>query len=123
MSGPTHHPDLEFVSGDDWIIPFTLTDADGDAINLDGLQDQIEWTLLDPNGLTCTDLVDVATITVTAPTNLGQGTVTVPASATFDLDAGRYHDAIRLPVASAEITEWVGAIDVDANPFAVGSDE
>ena len=43
-----HHPDLEFVAGDDWDIGATLQRPDGSAYDLS--QASVIWMLRGPDG-------------------------------------------------------------------------
>lgn len=111
----THHSDLELVSGDDWVIPFTCLNADGSAFDLTGTT--MQWALVDDNGVQVAAVNSAAVVAATAPTNLGNGTITVPHTAT-DILAGRYTDMLRVVNGSGDIqTEWTGVIDVDASAF------
>jgi hypothetical protein len=119
----THHDDAIVSAGDDWAIAGLVLDPSGDPLDLTGAQ--LEWTLIDPNGLTCT-LVSQAAILISGPATAGAITIKVPRAVT-DLDPGRYHDALRvfLPTVSDTFdvaSVWIGSIMVDANAFLLPID-
>lgn len=109
----SHHADVELVAGDDWVIPFLLTDIAGSPLDLSSAV--LSWTLLDPDANAIADLNP--TIAVTAPATAGTGTIAV-ASAATTLPPGRYTDCMRVSITGMVSTLWIGQILVDANPFA-----
>jgi hypothetical protein len=108
-----HHADVELVAGDDWVIPFLLTDSTGSPLDLSSAV--LSWMLLDPDANPIADLNP--TIGITAPPTAGTGTITV-ANTVTTLSPGRYTDAMRVSITGAVSTLWIGQILVDANPFA-----
>jgi hypothetical protein len=109
---PTHHGLIELVAGDPWEIPGTLTDDNGQPLDLTNAQ--FEWALVDTgrNPITLAAAVDVIDA---AAGVLG---IYVRASDTAGLDPGYYTDALRVKLPSAGgATVWHGQILVVANPF------
>ena len=110
---PTHHGLIELIAGDPWEIPGTLTDINGNPLELTNAQ--FEWVLVDtgdnPIALGAeVDVMDAAT---------GAIGIYVPASDTAGLDPGYYTDALRVNLPSAGgATVWHGQILVATNPFA-----
>lgn len=109
----SHHGDVELMAGDDWVIPFLLTDVSGNPLDLSAAT--LSWTLLDPDANIVADLNP--TVAVTAPATAGAGTITV-ADAVTTLPPGRYTDCMRASITGIVSTLWIGQILVDANPFA-----
>lgn len=110
----THHPDLEYVAGDDWTISGVLLDVNGSPLDITNAS--FQWTLIDPNGETVIDLVEGATISIVQPSVNGQVQIFVPSYYTYALLAGRFHDALRVFIGYTS-TFWLGNILVDGNPF------
>jgi hypothetical protein len=108
------HPALELMPGDDWVIPFALTDVNGGPLDL--TQAAFAWALLDPDGNSVANLVP--TITTNSPASNGTGAIAINDAVTTDLLPGRYTDCLRVTITGAVSTVWVGFILVDANPFA-----
>lgn len=110
----THHPDLEYVAGDDWTISGVLLDVNGSPLDITNAS--FLWTLIDPNGETVDDLVNGAIISIVQPSVNGQVQIFVPSFYTYALLAGRFHDALRVYIGYTS-TFWLGNILVDGNPF------
>ena len=68
----SHHADLELMPGDDWVIPFALTDINGGPLDLTDAT--LQWTLLDPDG---NQIVVDPHITTDNPTTTGTGAIAV----------------------------------------------
>jgi hypothetical protein len=109
-----HHADLELMPGDDWVIPFVLTDVNGSPLDLTNAT--LQFTLLDPDGNKT--IVDPL-ITIDEPKTKGTGAIAVNNTVTTNLSPGRYTDALRVTIADAQSTVWLGLILVDADPFAL----
>jgi hypothetical protein len=109
---PTHHGFIEVVAGDPGEIPGTLTDADGQPLDLTNAQ--FEWVLVDAGGNPITLAAEVDVMDAAA----GAIGIYVPATDTAG-DPGYYTDALRVNLPSAgDATVWHGQILVAANPFA-----
>ena len=113
---PTQHNDIELVAGDDWVIPATLLDANGNPLNLTSAS--FTWTLVDPTGETASDLVGASSITVLNAAN-GTLQIEVPREFTEPLLPGRYHDGLRVVMSNFQSTYWFGTILVDGDPFSL----
>lgn len=110
-----HHDDIEVVPGDDWVINFSLVDANSSPLNITGAQ--LTWSFIDENGDQDAEIAGAAIINVTNAVT-GLGNITIPSSATNDQNPSRCHDALRVQLASnARATVFTGTILVDANPF------
>jgi hypothetical protein len=111
-----HHDDIELTAGDDWTIPSSLTDEEGDAVNLSNIVG-IQWIMLGPDGQPCLP-PGSAIVTIVDPPTDGMVTVTVPNEVTRSLSPGRYADAMRVIFPSdLKSTVWTGSISVDCNSF------
>jgi hypothetical protein len=111
----THHDDADVMAGDTWVIPFTLYDADGAALDLTDAE--LSWTFLNPDGYKCLDIINSAVIAKDNPLTSGKGRITVPAGAT-SRPPGRYSDAMRVVIGSEVDTMFHGMILVSADAFA-----
>lgn len=114
---PSHHDDINLVAGDDWVIPGTLLDANGNALDLTSAS--FNWVLVDPNGEVVNTLVSASTLTPQQPLTAGQIQISVPRANTEALLAGRYHDSLRVIDANQVSSYWVGTILVDGDPFSL----
>lgn len=112
----THHDDLEFVAGDDWSIDGTLLDVNGSPLDLTNAT--FLWNLIDPNGLSVSDLVGASAIGIIQPSTNGQVQIIVPKQFTAPLLAGRFHDALRVTIGYSS-TFWMGTILVNGDPFGM----
>ena len=108
-----HHPDLELMPSNDWVIPFALTDINGGPLDLTNAS--LQWILLDPDG---NQVAIAPQITTDSPATAGTGAIAVNETVTTSLAPGRYTDSLRVSIANAVSTVWVGCILVDADPFA-----
>lgn len=111
----SHHPDIELVAGDDWVIEGQLTDVNGRPLPLAGVT--FQWVLLNPDGEIC-QLAAIAGVAIDGDPANGDILITVPRGATAPLITGRYYDALRVIVPPDNASsEWIGTILVDADAF------
>jgi hypothetical protein len=102
---PGHHDDLALVAGDDWVIPGVLLDDNNNPLDLTNAA--LEWALIDPQG----KMTTVArSISINDPPSAGLVSIKVPRAASAPLAAGRFHDALRVLIADAAETYWLGTI-------------
>jgi hypothetical protein len=116
MANPTHHDDINQISGDDWSIAGTLTDTNGQPLDLTNAG--IEWTLINPDGKVAIPN-DSAQIVMVSPMTSGIISINVPRNITAQLGPGRYTDALRVTIADLADTLWVGTILVGADLFSI----
>jgi hypothetical protein len=109
---PAHHDDLTLTSGDSWLVPFSITDINGNALDLTWAE--FQWVLLGPSGLPVQNINP--TITVTAPID-GKGQIEVSSTETSQIPVGRYCDSMRVVIADQVSTTWTGYFLINANPF------
>jgi hypothetical protein len=102
------------MAGDSWTIPFSVTDINGNPLDL--TQASFQWTLLGPNGLPIQGLTP--NIAASSPMTAGQGVIELDNEATALLPPGRYSDAMRIEIAGNLASVWTGYFLVDANAFA-----
>jgi hypothetical protein len=116
MASPTHHPDIEQMSGDDWSIVGTLTDTNGQPLDLTNAA--LEWTLVNPDGKVA--IPDgSAQIVMVSPMTSGIISINVPRNITAQLSPGRHTDALRVTIADLADTLWIGTILVGADLFSI----
>ena len=109
-----HHPDLQFVAGDDWDIGASLQRPDGSAYDLSNAT--VIWMLRGPDGLPCLQ-PDQYSIKIDSPPTAGLITIAVTAPVTAPLRPGRYLDWLRATDSAGTDTFWTGIILVSANPW------
>ena len=107
----THHDDIELTIGDTWTIVGLLLDEEGQPMDLTaGVT--FGWALINWDGVPVVG--PVATI---EPQDDGIVHITVPDSFTRTLEPARYLDAIRVWVDDVPMTQWIGNINANADPF------
>ena len=114
----TTHDQQFWQAGDDWQINATLLDANGNPYDLTGVGDAsvvLKWALMTSSFKRALDEDDVL-ITVVEP-EAGRCSITIPASATAPLVAGRYTDYIRIVSGGVTSTLSYGLIYVAADPW------
>ena len=116
MSEATHHDDIQLYAGDDWVIRRTLTNEQGNPLDLTNAT--ITWVLIGADGQP-SPASDAASIEAAEPPTAGLLTITVPDVATTGLAPGRYTDALRVHDGAGEhSTVWTGRVLVSADLFA-----
>ena|SRR5215831_19462277 len=111
----THHDDIELAAGDDWAIPGTLLDENGQPLDLTNAT--LAWTLLGPDG--CPALTAGQYTISVVPQQTGNIKISVNRIVTGLLPPGRYTDAMYATIGGTTTTMWVGNILVSVNLAAI----
>jgi hypothetical protein len=108
---------LLLIGGDDWEIPFTLLDDDGNPIVLTAAA--LTWTLVNVEGQRVVNEGEYTLTIIDAVA--GTCSVMVPSTKTTNLRAGRFTDALRIVSNGVTATPVMGLVQVVADPWRVAS--
>jgi hypothetical protein len=108
------HPLMQLTAGDSWQFDATLTDADGNPLDLTNAT--VTWALLNFNSK---PMIQPADYTVALGTNPGECSILVAGSVSTNLSSGSYTDFLRVTDASAAVATLIqGPMRIKGDPFA-----
>ena len=109
----TWRPMLLLIGGDDWELPFTLLDDDGNPYDLAAAE--LTWTLVNVEGQRVVNDGEYTLSIINAAA--GTCSVMVPSTKTTNLRAGRFTDALRIVSNGVTATPVMGLVQVIADPW------